>query len=79
MGSPGGACAISGILFDLDKWSGPGARSPFGVSFDRIAPGAGYTRDNVRLINTFWNVALNVWGESIARRIVASTIINDKG
>jgi hypothetical protein len=69
-----GACALSRIPFDLAKWNGPGARSPYGVSIDRIVPGRGYTVDNVRLVNTFWNVAINVWGEAIALHIATATI-----
>jgi hypothetical protein len=54
-------CAITGIAFDLSLERTTRVR-PLGVSVDRIACRGPYTRDNVRLILTALNIAINEFG-----------------
>jgi hypothetical protein len=53
----GGACELTGIPFDLTKprsWNAP--------SLDQIEPGAGYTKENTRVVLYSINVMANTWG-----------------
>jgi hypothetical protein len=58
-----GRCEATGIPFGLAAparaWNAP--------SLDQIKPGAGYTRENTRVVLYAFNVMANVWGE---RRIM---------
>ena len=68
-----GHCELTGIAFNLDEpraWNAP--------SLDQRKPGAGYTRDNVRVVLHALNVMANVWGENriveIANAITARRV-----
>jgi hypothetical protein len=62
--SQDGRCALTGLQFRLEAASGMGFRyNPLAPSLDRIDTNRGYTRDNVRLVCTAINLALNEFGE----------------
>jgi predicted DNA-binding transcriptional regulator AlpA len=64
----GGRCAVSGVQFSLERLgNGP---APFSPSIDRIDSGAGYVQGNVRLVCCAVNLMMNVWGESVYRRLM---------
>lgn len=60
----GGRCEVSGIPFDFSRMDGQIAR-PFSPSIDRLDNTQGYTRNNVRVVCTAVNVAMNQWGEQV--------------
>jgi hypothetical protein len=59
----GGCCAISGLPFSLEVVGDGQARRPFAPSLDRIDRHKPYTRQNVRLVVSIANFAMNAWGE----------------
>lgn len=63
-----GRCALTGIRFDLStEWEG--RVRPYGISIDRIVGKGGYTQDNVRLLCTSLNIAINEFGWEVFRNI----------
>jgi hypothetical protein len=66
-----GACEISGIPFSYKK--GPHFRRPYTPTLDRISNDRGYEFDNVRMVCSAVNYALNEWGEEIFFNVVRST------
>lgn len=65
-------CAVSGIAFDLSESTT--ARRPFAPSLDRIDSAKGYTPDNIRIVCTLANFAMNDWGEAPVRRFAAALL-----
>ena len=62
-----GVCELTGIPFDLTKpkaWNCP--------SLDQIAPGAGYTKDNVRVVLYSANVMSHNWGPNLILKVAES-------
>jgi hypothetical protein len=57
-----GACALTGIKFVFEK-PNKFMRNPYAMSLDRVDSSKGYTIDNVRLVLTSVNFALNEFGE----------------
>ena len=51
-------CAISGFPFNFDTPSPGATKNPFAPSLDQITPGAGYAKENVRIILWGLNSAL---------------------
>lgn len=74
-------CPISGSYFTHDAFEGEGT-NPFQPSVDRVDPGRGYERDNVRIVCLLVNYAMSNWGEEplrrIAERIVARGLRPDQ-
>jgi hypothetical protein len=66
-------CAISGSYFTHDAFSGEGT-SPYQPSVDRIDPGRGYERDNVRIVCLMVNYAMSNWGEEPLRKMAARIV-----
>ncbi len=66
----GEKCEISGIEFDLENPKIKGKRRPFAASLDRIDSAKGYTFDNVRVVCSIVNQAMNEWGEDPLRILV---------
>lgn len=62
-----GVCSLTGIPFDLSKTKH--SRRPFCPSLDRIDSTRGYTKDNVRLVCTAVNLALNEWGIDVFEQV----------
>lgn len=58
-----GACALTGVVFQRVRNIGPYERQPFFPSIDRIDSRGGYTANNVRLLCTAANLAINSWGD----------------
>src|SRR5271156_4618357 len=58
-----GCCAISGLPFGLQVVGDGQAKRPFAPSLDRIARKKPYRRDNVRLVVSIANFAMNAWGD----------------
>jgi hypothetical protein len=58
----GGRCAVSGLPFDLQEVGDGQAKRPFAPSLDRISRHNPYRRDNVRLVVSIANFAMNAWG-----------------
>lgn len=66
-----GVCELTGIRFDFNPL--PGSKiNPFSPSLDRIDPKHGYTPDNVRVLVTAMNVALNANGVLIFEHIATA-------
>ena len=55
-------CAVSGLSFSNEAVGTGKARHPFRPSLDQIEPGKGYAADNVRIVLTVANFAMNAWG-----------------
>jgi len=66
-------CAITGILFRLDRC---GTKRAFAPSIDRIECSKGYTKDNVRLVCLVVNIALNDFGDNIFDEMCSEYIKN---
>jgi hypothetical protein len=58
----GGRCAVSGLAFDLRVVGDGQAKRPFAPSLDRIDRHQPYVRDNLRLVVSIANFAMNAWG-----------------
>jgi hypothetical protein len=59
----GGRCAVSGMAFNLVAVGDGQAKRPFAPSLDRIDRHKPYQRDNVRLVVSIANFAMNAWGD----------------
>jgi hypothetical protein len=59
-----GRCAVSGLPFNLGVVGDGQAKRPFAPSLDRINRHMPYQRDNVRLVVSIANFAMNAWGET---------------
>lgn len=59
----GGCCAVSGLPFGLQVCGDGQAKRPFAPSLDRIDRHKPYCRDNVRLVVSIANFAMNAWGD----------------
>lgn len=60
----GGCCALTGIKLEFPaKVDGPRHYHPFSPSLHRSDPGKAYTPDNVLLVCTAVNIALNRFGD----------------
>src|SRR6202051_4771987 len=57
-----GCCAVSGLAFGLQIFGDGQAKRPFAPSLDRIDRHKPYSRDNVRLVVSISNFAMNSWG-----------------
>jgi hypothetical protein len=57
-----GRCAVSGMHFDSVVVGDGKAKRPFFPSLDRINRHRPYVRDNVRLVVSVANFAMNAWG-----------------
>lgn len=66
-----GACAMTGIKFDLAAASQTTKfrSNPFSPSLDRKVPCKGYTKANVRLVCSAVNYALNEFGDELFAKI----------
>jgi len=72
----GCVCSLTGIAFDFDnKPKVKRSYNPYSPSLDRIDTSKGYTQDNVRLVLTAINIALNDFGEE-TYRIIADSYLN---
>lgn len=71
----GGRCELTGLRFTLENPERARAR-PFFHSLDRIDSSAGYTIDNVRLVCSAANIALNAWGEDVFRELACGYVFN---
>lgn len=71
-------CALTGIRFEIAS-AGRGVRRPFAPSLDRIDSAGPYSAANVRLVCVAVNVALNVWGEAVLRRIALGLLGAEDG
>lgn len=72
----GGKCAVTGIALELENTTEEhnNSRNPFGPSIDRVAASKGYTVDNIRLVVTIANVAMNNWGESVMEPVLVALL-----
>jgi hypothetical protein len=62
----GGRCLLSGIPFSPEPFFNDSlVTRPFTPSLDRLNGAWGYQRDNVRLVCTIANFAMNRWGETV--------------
>ena len=59
----GGVCAVSGLPFSFRVVGDGQAKRPFAPSLDRIDRHKPYRRDNVRLVVSVANFAMNAWGD----------------
>lgn len=71
----GGRCELTGLRFTTENPERARAR-PFFHSLDRIDSRAGYTIDNVRLVCSAANIALNAWGEEVFRELACGYVFN---
>lgn len=71
-----GHCELTGIRFHVRREAGTQYRA-FSPSIDRRDSAAGYTLNNVRVVCTAVNVAMNQWGEDVLRRIAKGMLRGD--
>jgi len=57
-----GVCELTGLPFDLSQPKGLKVRNWRSPSIDQIVPGAGYTKENVRVVLHGFNIMANTWG-----------------
>jgi hypothetical protein len=65
-----GCCKLTGVKFDLTKWGTKGQVNPDAISVDRINPGLGYTKGNVRLVTYHMNISLSDFGIQEFERLI---------
>ena len=70
-----GRCELTGIPFDFAKLDGC-RRRPFMPSIDRIDCAKGYTVENIRVVCTAANLAMNQWGEDVLFRMARGLAMN---
>ena len=68
-----GKCILTDIDFSFEKPKNYRV-DPWTISIDRIDSKLGYTKDNVRLVCTIVNFALNEWGEDVLRTMSKAII-----
>lgn len=67
-----GTCKLSGLELDFSFNAIKGRKfNPLSPSLDRIDSTKGYTKNNVRLICTAMNLALNNFGEDLFKKVIA--------
>jgi hypothetical protein len=70
-----GKCALTGIDFTLSLNEDKSKKYiPFNPSIDRIDSSKGYTKDNVRLVCTIVNLALNSFGDETFKKMCTAYI-----
>lgn len=69
-----GKCAITNIDFCFEK--SKSFRRPFSPSIDRIDSSLGYSKNNVRLVCTIVNLALNEFGDDAFDKMCKSYVEN---
>jgi hypothetical protein len=75
----GGCCLLSGIPFSPEPFFNDSlVTRPFAPSLDRMNAAWGYERDNVRLVCTIANFAMNRWGEAVLFQL-AQGIVSHQG
>jgi hypothetical protein len=62
-------CELSGVEFSRAP-HGAAKKNPLAPSLDRIAPGLGYTKGNVRIVSYGVNVMMQNWGIEPMRPII---------
>lgn len=67
-------CVLTGIHFDLWHDSQFRAR-PWAPSIDRIDCSKGYTQDNVRIVATAVNIALNSFGDEVLMKVAEGMVM----
>ena len=68
-----GACALTGLPFELGPWRRPGPH-PFAPSLDRIDSSRGYTPDNVQVVCHAANQAKGAMTMEELRRLVTALV-----
>lgn len=63
-------CCITNVELSLVTMRG---RMPYAPSIDRIDPGLGYSRGNVRIVCVAANLAMNVWGDGPLREMMRAS------
>jgi hypothetical protein len=69
-----GCCEITGIGFDMNRSLGPGRRSNFSPSLERVNPCLGYTPDNCRVVVWIYNAAKGAGLHGDVERLVDGVI-----
>lgn len=70
-----GFCELTGYPFDFTLDDVTGYRRFDSPSLDRIDNDRGYTYDNVRVVLSIVNYALNVYGEDVLRAVMTKWLI----
>jgi hypothetical protein len=73
-----GKCKLTNIEFTFINRSSGNNFNPFNPSIDKIDATKGYTKDNVRLVCTIVNLALNTFGEGDFKIMCEAYINNSK-
>jgi len=73
-----GKCKLTNIDFTFEKKEKSRHFNPFNPSIDKIDSNKGYTKDNVRLVCTIVNLALNNFGEGDFKIMCEAYINNSK-
>lgn len=73
-----GKCKLTNIDFNFEKKEKTKHFNPFSPSIDKIDSNGGYTKDNVRLVCTIVNLALNTFGEGDFKIMCEAYINNSK-
>lgn len=76
-----GCCSLTNIEFDVSKNDERYKNShfyPTSISLDKINSSEGYTKDNVRLVITAINLALNEFGTEFFENMICNYIIHNQ-
>jgi hypothetical protein len=68
-------CAVSGLPLSFEAGT-RAKRNPWSASLDRIDTTRGYEPDNIRIVATLINIAMNTWGEEPLYRAAAAITYN---
>lgn len=69
-------CSLTGISFEYNITNDEIHKRPFAPSLDRIDCNGGYTKNNVRLVCTIVNIALNEFGDEAFDKMCQSYMNN---
>lgn len=70
----GNKCSLTGIEFDFTMPDESWKNNPYSPSIDRIDSSKGYSLENIRLVLTCVNLALNEWGKNVLDKWVGGYI-----
>lgn len=70
-------CERTGIPFS-DNLDLTASKDPFAPSLDRIDPAKGYTKDNVQVVCTIYNLAKSDWGDGPVIKMATALLSSER-